>query len=223
MNAWDSTPPATWPALDDIMAMTWGEPEDWEAIAIPVISLAEPQAGPADTFWLDLASGDTPNRGHMIMLAGLAEGYATQPTGFGYVRLAVAKDEHGSLLVTCRRLPTRDRLGGYPADYRAYGIGGNGLLPCCERDGDARQELCGELPEPWSRHCAAHQDAEDARRRVAAWQRDSIRVRDERDPMVHAAVAAGITKHSLYLTSGIARTTIDDILAGPAPQPPDVF
>lgn len=221
VNAWDSTPPAAWPALDDIMAMTWGPSEDWEPIGIPVISLASPQDGPADTFWLDLASGRAPHRGHMIMLAGLAEGYATQPTGFGTVRVATARDEHGTILVTCRRLTVRDRTGDYPADYRAWRAMGT-LRPCCEPDGDSRQKLCGGLPEPWSRHCAAHQDQDDARLRVAAWREDGYRLRDERDPMVRAAVAAGITKNSLYLASGLARTTIDDILAGPAPQPPDL-
>lgn len=69
----------------------------------PSLRAADLSAAPLDTFWLDLASGAAPHRGHLIRLAGVAEGYATQPTGSGYVRVAVARDEDGIILVTCRR------------------------------------------------------------------------------------------------------------------------
>jgi hypothetical protein len=35
-----------------------------------------------------------------------------------------------------------------------------------------------------------------------------------RDELILAALAAGLTKHRIHLLSGIARTTIDKIIAG---------
>lgn len=197
------------------MAMTWGPAEDWDAIAVDVISLDAPQAGPIDTIWLDPAAGSAPHRGHLITLAGLTAAHATLPGS--NVRVAAARDEHGVILVTCHRLTVRDRTGDYPADYRAYRCGGGSALhPCCQPDGDDRQELCGSLPEPGSRHCADHQDQDDARRRLTAWRDAGYRQADERAALIRAALAAGITKNAIHTLSGIARTTIDDVLAAVA-------
>jgi hypothetical protein len=49
--------------------------------------------------------------------------------------------------------------------------------------------------------------------------------RDSRDALVRAAVEAGVSKHRVYVLTGIARTTIDDILRsadGPATTPAGV-
>ena len=42
--------------------------------------------------------------------------------------------------------------------------------------------------------------------------------RDSRDSLVRAAVSAGISKHRVYVLTGIARTTIDDILRSDGPH-----
>jgi hypothetical protein len=44
----------------------------------------------------------------------------------------------------------------------------------------------------------------------------------DRDARVRASVAAGITKHRLHHLTGIGRSTIDRILASPAPGGPSI-
>lgn len=44
----------------------------------------------------------------------------------------------------------------------------------------------------------------------------------ERDELVRGAFAAGIPKHRIHTLTGIARTTIDRILAAGGPPPPPV-
>jgi hypothetical protein len=195
------------------MAMTWGPTEDWDAIPVPLISLGEPHGEPLGTLHLDLAQGGRPGRGDLISLAGLTAAHSTLPGS--NVRVAAAWDDYDApVLVTCHRLPARDRLSDYPADYRAYQASGGTLLPCCEPDGDDRQQLCGNVPEPGSRHCAAHQDQDDARRRLTAWRDAGYRQPSEREALIRDSLAAGITKHAIHQLSGIARTTVDDVLAG---------
>jgi hypothetical protein len=43
------------------------------------------------------------------------------------------------------------------------------------------------------------------------WARDRRQVDESRDPLVQAAVAAGISKHRVHVLTGIARTTINKI------------
>lgn len=43
------------------------------------------------------------------------------------------------------------------------------------------------------------------------WARDRRRVDESRDPLVQAALTAGISKHRVHVLTGIARTTINKI------------
>jgi hypothetical protein len=53
---------------------------------------------------------------------------------------------------------------------------------------------------------------EEAERMLSEW----VIVTRDRDNRVRAAVAAGVSKHRVYQLTGIARSTIDRILAAPA-------
>lgn len=48
---------------------------------------------------------------------------------------------------------------------------------------------------------------------LTGWGERSRVVAAERDPLVRGAVARGISKHRVHVLTGIARTTIDDILS----------
>src|SRR6185437_9460141 len=48
---------------------------------------------------------------------------------------------------------------------------------------------------------------------LTEWAHDRSSLNDRRDRLVRSARAAGISKHRIHVLSGIARTTIDDILA----------
>ncbi len=136
---------------------------------LPSLRAADLSAAPLDTFWLDLASGAAPHRGHLIRLAGVAEDYATQPPGSGYGRVAGARDEDGIILVSCRRFrAAAGTTSTRPTSVLSHQRQQADAL--CEPDGESRQQLCGNLPEPWSRHRTAHQDDGDARRRLSAWR-----------------------------------------------------
>jgi len=54
---------------------------------------------------------------------------------------------------------------------------------------------------------------EEAEQVLSEW----VMVTRDRDNRVRAAVAAGITKHRVHQLTGIGRSTIDRILAAPAP------
>lgn len=51
------------------------------------------------------------------------------------------------------------------------------------------------------------------------WARDRRQVEESRDPLVQAAVSAGISKHRVHILTGIARTTINKITGRPGDQP----
>lgn len=47
---------------------------------------------------------------------------------------------------------------------------------------------------------------------LSRWAADRKSVAETRDPLVRAARKAGLSKHRIHVLSGIARTTIDEIL-----------
>jgi hypothetical protein len=51
---------------------------------------------------------------------------------------------------------------------------------------------------------------------LARWAAERKSLAETRDPLVRSALKAGISKHRIHVLSGIARTTIDDILGGNA-------
>jgi len=53
---------------------------------------------------------------------------------------------------------------------------------------------------------------------LTSWSEQSRRIEAERDQLVRGAVARGITKHRVHVLTGIARTTIDRIIAKEAAQ-----
>jgi hypothetical protein len=53
---------------------------------------------------------------------------------------------------------------------------------------------------------------EEAREALAGWASQRHEADNRRDPLVREAVKAGVTKHQVHLITGLARTTIDDIL-----------
>jgi hypothetical protein len=59
---------------------------------------------------------------------------------------------------------------------------------------------------------------EEAEQMLSEW----VVVTRDRDARVRAAVAAGITKHRVHQLTGIGRSTIDRILASPAPGRPSI-
>lgn len=50
------------------------------------------------------------------------------------------------------------------------------------------------------------------------WAADRRELAETRDPLVRKAHEAGISKHRIHVLSGIARSTIDEILGGNAGQ-----
>jgi hypothetical protein len=48
---------------------------------------------------------------------------------------------------------------------------------------------------------------------LRGWASDTQRLTGQRDLLVTHALALGITKHRIYVLTGIARTTIDRIIA----------
>ena len=55
---------------------------------------------------------------------------------------------------------------------------------------------------------------EEAEQLLSEW----VMVTHDRDNRIRAAVAAGITKHRVHQLTGIARSTIDRVLASPTPE-----
>ncbi len=56
---------------------------------------------------------------------------------------------------------------------------------------------------------------------LTCWAEEQRRTAERRDPLIRAAVAAGISKHRVHVLTGVARTTIDNVLAGePVPGQP---
>ena len=53
---------------------------------------------------------------------------------------------------------------------------------------------------------------------LTGWGDENRRIAAERDPLVRCAVARGISKHRVHVLTGIARSTIDDILSRSEPQ-----
>ena len=47
---------------------------------------------------------------------------------------------------------------------------------------------------------------------LARWARQRTELDTTRDPLVRAAVEAGVSKHRIHVLTGIARTTIDTII-----------
>jgi hypothetical protein len=65
--------------------------------------------------------------------------------------------------------------------------------------------------------CSLHYMTDDPKRAVlelalCRWAADRRESDETRDDLVRGAVAAGISKHRVHVLTGIARTTIDDIL-----------
>lgn len=56
-----------------------------------------------------------------------------------------------------------------------------------------------------------------AARALRAWRRRSDAVTADRDPLVLAALEAGLTKEEVHVITGLGRTTIDRIQARGAP------
>lgn len=48
---------------------------------------------------------------------------------------------------------------------------------------------------------------------LTGWGDEYRRINAERDPLVRGAVARGVSKHRVHVLTGLARTTIDDILS----------
>lgn len=53
---------------------------------------------------------------------------------------------------------------------------------------------------------------------LVRWARSRRESDAERDPLVRAAVAAGVSKHRVHVLTGVARTTIDKIMASSREQ-----
>ena len=62
-----------------------------------------------------------------------------------------------------------------------------------------------------------NQDHAAARQALRAWRRRSDAVTADRDPLVLAALGAGLTKEEVHVITGLGRTTIDRIQARGAP------
>lgn len=58
---------------------------------------------------------------------------------------------------------------------------------------------------------ASDQDREALRASLRSWGKRQRTIAGERDPVVLAALAAGITKEEIHLATGLGRTTIDRI------------
>lgn len=196
------------PALAEILtSLITGDYTDQPAI--PVVDITTPAGEPSG--WLQHGDDRYPRPGDLMSLAGIML-TGSDLTRARCIRVAVADGKDGDVLITGFRYPSGPH-GGLEGEYQAWRRGKDGMARCCTPDPDL-QEACGSFPEPWCGHCAAHQTPEDAARRLAAWREASYRVRDERDPAVRAAHAAGMNKHQIYLATTLARTTIDSVLAG---------
>lgn len=55
--------------------------------------------------------------------------------------------------------------------------------------------------------------AEAIEQALAKWSDDQAKLPQRRSRLVLSALAAGVTKHRIHVLSGIARTTIDDIIS----------
>jgi hypothetical protein len=53
---------------------------------------------------------------------------------------------------------------------------------------------------------------EQAEKALRIWAQERGRIAAQRDPLVQDAYVSGVNKHQIHILTGLARTTVDDIL-----------